>query len=355
MREYRAENVKLIGRTQEEGGILWLALSGSGLEFVFHGRKAQLVITGDGATSGEPVSYARYAVYVDGVRTVDDMLGEPERVVELFSSEESRDVTITFLKLSEAENSSIGIRSIQTDDDALIQPAPARELKLEFIGDSITCGYGVDDEVPEHSFSTATEDATRAWAWKAARMLDADYSLVSYSGHGIVSGYTDNGEREVTMLVPPVYRQFAKTYGSSKGYYSEERPWDFTRFVPDIVVINLGTNDDSYTGDDPERAQEYIGGYVSFLKVVRECNPGAHIVCALGAMGDRLYPAMEEAVRRFRETTGEEHISTCHLTPQDGSTGYVADFHPTERTHERAARELVEHMYRHVSCVFRMS
>ena len=55
------------------------------------------------------------------------------------------------------------------------------ERAIEFIGDSITCGYGVDDEVAEHHFATGTEDTTRAYALRTARKLGVDYSLVSLS------------------------------------------------------------------------------------------------------------------------------------------------------------------------------
>ena len=97
-------------------------------------------------------------------------------------------------------------------------PLPEKELKLEFIGESITCGYGIDDEDENHHFQTATEDATRAYAYKTAMALDADYSLVSYSGHGIISGYTENGQRLETHKVPDVYEKLGKTYGSANGY-----------------------------------------------------------------------------------------------------------------------------------------
>ena len=56
-------------------------------------------------------------------------------------------------------------------------------------------------------------------------------------------------------------------------------------------------------------------------------------------MGDKLYPAVEEAVRNYIDETGDENLSALHLTPQDGSTGYAANWHPTEATHEITANE----------------
>lgn len=41
------------------------------------------------------------------------------------------------------------------------------------------------------------------------------------------------------------------------------------------MVINLGTNDASYTKGDKEKVLEYADAYAEFLKVVREKNPNA--------------------------------------------------------------------------------
>lgn len=202
----------------------------------------------------------------------------------------------------------------------------------------------MDDEVKEHHFSTATEDATKTYAYKAAEALDADYSIVAYSGHGIISGYSGDGNRNSTQLVPDVYELLGKNYGSADAVVDLTKKWDFSEFVPDHIVINLGTNDESYTGSDESRRAEYIRTYVEFLKMIRKDNQRAHITASLGIMGDGLYPCVEEAVRQYSEETGDTNISTLHFKPQDGSTGYAADWHPTEKTQENASKELIEHL-----------
>ena len=165
--------VKIIGRSLRENGCLWFAHSGSGVEFMMHGTFARALIKGDrvayqGYTPLTPFNrpqqdaYARYAVYVNGERTLDGLLDEPEKEILLFSSEEARDVTIRLVKLSESDESAFGISFIEVEADEEIRCTPDKALKIEFIGDSVTCGYGVDDEVTDHPFRTATEDATKA-------------------------------------------------------------------------------------------------------------------------------------------------------------------------------------------------
>lgn len=342
-----SENVKLIGRTAEDNGILWLALSASGIEFTFTGTKATVTIVGDNMISAGKDKQARFAAYVDGEKVLDTQVDTAEKTYDIFSSDAEKETTVKILKLSEAAESIFGISAINVTGTE-IQPTAEKDLKIEFIGDSITCGYGVDDEVKENHFSTSTEDATKAYAYKTAVALDADYSLVSYSGHGIISGYSSDDKKVTSQLVPSVYEKFAKSYGSgANGFAPSLEDWDFSKFVPDYIVINLGTNDDSYTKNKEDRVAEYVEKYVKFLKTVRENNPDAYIICALGVMGDRLYKnGVEKAVEQYTAETGDTKVSAFHLKPQDGSTGYAADWHPTEATHEIAAADLTAEIQR---------
>ncbi|WP_059041925.1 hypothetical protein [Paenibacillus rubinfantis] len=76
--------------------------------------------------------------------------------------------------------------------------------------------------------------------------------MVSLSGYGIISGYTENGEKLLTHLVPDYYEKVGKSEGKFDGtLVPQSLNWDFNKFVPDLIVVNLGTNDDSYTRTAP--------------------------------------------------------------------------------------------------------
>lgn len=346
VRTYEAEEqyVKMLGRTHNENGILWLAHSASGVEFTVKGTQCSVKIVGDSMISAED-NQARFAAYVDGERVVDEMITQSEVTYDVFSYDEEKEVTVRLMKISEAANSILGIDEITVTSEEDIAPTEEKELKIEFIGDSITCGYGVDDEDRNHHFSTKTEDATKAYAYKTAELLDADYSLVSYSGHGIVSGYTTQGKKVAAQQLPNKYECLAISSGTGyNGFNAAGVDWDFSRFVPDIIVINLGTNDNSYTGKDEELIKEYSDGYVKFLEKVRKNNADAHIICAFGVMGADLYDAICTAAENYTAETGDTNISTLRLSTQDGSTGYAADWHPTAATHDIAASELADYI-----------
>lgn len=324
---------------------LFLSLSGSGIEFEYTGRGFTLKLLGGSAAllPNNDGNYARVAIYQDGVRIIDTQLSAKETVFRLGESKEAKTSIFRILKLSECAMSLMGIAPLEVAEGDAVKPTPSLKHRLEFIGDSITCGYGVDDEDPLHPFKTATEDVTRAYAYKTASALQADYSMFSTSGYGIISGYTaDPAVKMPTQRIPVFYEYMGFSYDLMDGIPAPmELAWDFQEYQPDAIVLNLGTNDDSYCQEEEARQQEYADAYAEFLKVIRKHNPNAMIFCVLGLMGDRLYPWVCKAVRKYSSQTGDSSITTVHLPEQDASVGYVSDYHPLESAHEKAANVLI--------------
>lgn len=339
-----SENVKALGRTMlTDDNMLWLAFSGSGAEFTFNGTKAEVVIAGDDNAEkpDNEDNLARIAIYVNGERVVDDMIDHAEETYTVFESETPAECDVKIVKLSETANSTCAVKSITVDAEEGIKPAEKKARFIEFVGDSITCGYGVDDEVKEHHFSTTTEDVTKTYAYKTAEKLDADYSMVSISGYGIISGYSDGKKKVAEQQLPKYYDKLGNSYGTFGGKRVSGQTWDFKGYTPDAIVVNLGTNDASYTKNKEDRVQDYIDSYVEFLRKLRTNNPDAQIFCTLGIMGQDLYPAVEQAVQNYTEETGDTKVTAMAFDIQSQSDGYAADWHPTEATHEKASEKLV--------------
>ena len=343
------QNVKLTGRgIYDEDNNFWCALSGSGFECHFKGKALTIKLVGDHASEipDNDANWVRYAVYVNGIRTVEGLLDSVIKTVPVICGTElSKEVEadIKFIKLSECAMSTLGICPIECD--GVITPAPAKPLKLEFIGDSITCGYGVDEYDPERHFKTATEDFTKAYAYKTAKLLNADLRAFSISGWGIISGYTDNDEPRPEQKLPPYYTKTGFSYGKyddRDGLAPQDIDHDFGKYVPDMVVINLGTNDSSYCKTNEERLALYTEKYADFLDIVHKCNPSAKLLCCLGIMGTGNCEAMEKAVEIFRKRSGFEQIYTMRFAEQDAKLGYGADWHPSPATHDKAAEALAE-------------
>ncbi|MCQ2417932.1 MAG: GDSL-type esterase/lipase family protein [Oscillospiraceae bacterium] len=327
-------NTKQIGRTVKTDDITWLVQSGAAVECTVTGTAASITIYGDGAVYSEEKYRPRYGVYVDGELIQDVVMGEEEQTVSLFSGDTSRRAVVRIMHLSEANNGCIGVKDMTVTSSSTdpVKATPKKDLTIEFIGDSITCAYGVEANSQYESFSTATENFTLSYAYLTAQLLNADYSAVSYSGHGVLSGYTNDGTLNTDSLVPPFYEMI----GKQKEYQKE---WDFESHPADVVVVNLGTNDNSYTSLEPEtRSVEFQKAYADFLKQIRACNPDAQIICTLGIMGcTELYPYIEAAV----ESVGDSGI-TCYESPVQSFDVLGADWHPSPGTQEKNAYLLAD-------------
>lgn len=335
-------NVKTLGRTYYDSSKLWLAFSGAGAAFEFTGTKCTVVIEGDSAANTiSEDNYARIAIEVNGERVIDDMIDESLKTYTVFESDKEETVQVSIIKLSESAMSLFGISSINIEGSS-VKPMETSERKIEFIGDSITCGYGVDDPVAQNHFSTKTEDVTKAYAYMTAKALGADYSMVSFSGYGVISGFSNDGNK-TDQIVSNYYDSLGFSYTTfAGGQKAEAVAWDHESFQPDIVVINLGTNDDSYCQNDKGRQLDYQTQYTELIKKVRAANPDAHILCTLGIMGDRLFDSIEAAVEEYKAQTGDTRVSTMKFDVQNPADGYSADWHPSVATHQKAAQKLTD-------------
>ncbi len=335
-------NVKLLGRALVRDDILRLTLSGTGCEFTFTGCKLALTVgvDSDCFNDGRRCNMPRIAILCDGRIIVKKLIEQRSERFDIVSSETPVTKTIRIVKLSECAFSHAEVSPAETDDGAVIAPTADKPLKIEFIGDSITCGYGVDDSNLQSEFSCEAENAMKSYAYIAADLLGADYSLFSYSGYGIISGYSGDGVRNTRELLPPYYESCGFSYSSVNGTKLQDIPWDFSAFVPDIIVLNLGTNDNSFCAFHNEAYREFEDSYLAFLKVVRRCNPNAHIICSLGIMLTEPLPYIENAVKRL----GDSNVSVFRYTMQNGLLGFGSNWHPSEDTQRRAGEELAEYI-----------
>lgn len=348
------EKVKVTGRTLFVEGTRYLGFSGSSIAFTFVGRKAAASIWSDADAWGNELRGC-IAVYInDGDEPVKRIcLNQAEGIYTLYESDKEEQVTISIMKYSEAAFGKCGIRYIEIDTDKLCPPPAAKERKMEIIGDSITCGYGVEAESELQPFHTETENPAKSYSLLTAKALGAEANLVSWSGNGIVSGYVEETAAAPSdkWLMPEVYRYTDISgshtlFGDDESKAEQWEKWDFSRFVPDAVLINLGTNDCSWCKDIQERRNDYRDKYVKFLGYIRQNNPKAQIFCMLGTMDQRLLKELEEAVKTFSERTQDEKVHFLSLPPQNPEDGYGSDWHPSALTQRKTAELVISEVKR---------
>ena len=337
-------NFKILGRTKTVDNILYIDYSCSGIEFEFTGSRLDVTLCSN-CDDYEEVLKAYVAVFINDSEIPHKrfVLNDKEKTYTLFQSKAIETVKVKFLKMSEAAFAKVGIKDIIIYDFKELKKIENKKRKIEFIGDSITCGYGNEGKLDVDEFNTAQENPWLAYASKTARKLNADYNLVSWSGIGIISSYTEGDVPNDELLMPKLYKytdmDLDKTSDISESNYDI---WDNSVFIPDLIVINLGTNDFSYTKDINERIEYFKNGYFNFLKQVRQSNPSSTILCILGVMGDDLYPSIEKCVSYFSNEFHDNNIFSMHLTPQDEADGIGTDSHPSIITHDKLSVKLSE-------------
>lgn len=301
------EYVKVLGRTIMLEDCRLLCTSGSGVEFDYTGSKLKVTFLGDSSTDREDDTLhwrdmARVLVIVDGHIMLDTAIKNKKESYIVYGEDPSTPMekhSVRIIKLSEPRMSTVGLGEIEIEAEGNPVPAANRRKLVEFIGDSITCGYGVDTEHELCPFSTCTENASHAYAYLAAQELDVDYSLISYSGHGFVSGWTpDPNVPKTEELIQPYYGITAYSYNNFRDIQPQKYEWKYER-EPDIIVINIGTNDYSYTLLDEKKMAEYENAYIDFLTTVRKMHPNAHIICSLGVMGMIYFQLLKKLLRNL--------------------------------------------------------
>jgi hypothetical protein len=166
--------------------------------------------------------------------------------------------------------------------DAKLLPASApKKRKIEFYGNSITCGYANEDNTGQDRWFGYFQNNYETYGAITARHFDAQYYNNSKSGIGILISW-------FPFVMPDVYDRIDPNDSTSK--------WDFTKYTPDIVVINLFQNDSwlvnmpnhesfkHFFGTQKPDEATIIAAYKKFVATIRSKYPDASIICCLGSM-----------------------------------------------------------------------
>lgn len=278
------------------------------------------------------------------VRTLLD--GVPGRVLELEPGTESVELCSGLpqaeheLRVQLRTEPLVGglvVSGFDTDGHFLAPPSP-RGPRIEFVGDSITCGYGNLALDETHPFDPATEDFFRSYAGLVATGLDADFHCVAWSGLGACRNF--NLEPEPTLL---------ERYGEADP--STGRRWDLDRWVPEVVVVNLGSND-HYRYPLP-LAESFQGALERFVRMQLGRDGALKVVLVDGPLLKNGFPCDEageglptlDLVRGSLDAVAgrfpSDRVFRFSLTPAHPSRGYGADWHPSLAQHALNADELL--------------
>ncbi len=241
---------------------------------------------------------------------------------------------LELVKATEGYEGNIEIADLVLPENGKLLPlVSAKSRKIEFIGDSITCGYGIEANDPNLHWEPATENFCYTYAWHTAHALEADYLVVARSGIGMLRNYNGpaNGNKE---NLPYLYN---RTF-----FHDTDKPWDFSHFQPNVVCINLGTNDFSTSGVNTTAFEE---AYLEFVQRLLQQYKEAKIVCLLGPMlnTDSVKEILQRIVESANAPLPNARVFHFEMTPQ-GSLGHGADWHPSKAQAKLNAEELTAYL-----------
>ncbi len=284
-------------------------------------------------------------VYIDGVR-VDDInynydtnkregntfyLDAGTHRIKVASELEEGLHTIRVLKQNMDGNTAV---------DALVINGELREkpadnsLLIEFVGDSITCGYAdlginkTDDVV-----GAETTEGTSTYAYLTAQALGADHSMVAVSGIGIYKGFLD-------FNMTGIY-----------SYLCYRRNQSAEDFLPtrqaDVVVVNLGTNDESRIGSNVAEFKAHVEDLIARIRNAHgEDTP--IVFCYNSMKRGKIAPDYIQAVidakggadAKLYSLVMTTDIST--ISPDTHTHNGAPGNHPNAEQHQKQAETLTE-------------
>lgn len=331
--------VRVLGRclTGNEG--LYLSWTCSGVDFSFTGTEVHAHL-GVPESHGNPVLMG---VFVDGEEECTSylLLENTDEDVILAEDLEDGEHTIRLLKLSEARFGSVVLQSLWTDGGDIV-PTEAKERLIEFVGDSITCGFGTLASEPDSPFLISEEDGSLTYAYLLSQYFDADFRFVSTSGIGVCRNNT--GDETITMPVVYPYVQYHLQKATDTPVSAEQLWADTDHAEADLVVLHLGTNDEaSIPATEAGGRERFQQNYTDFLKQVRLLNPQAMILVTYGTMKLEMAPYIDQAVADYVQQTGDDAIAsyTYDFLAKNEIGGMTAS-HPSAFSHQMMADALYE-------------
>ena len=330
------DKIHLVGRCGYDRLALYLGFTDSGFEIKLNCEGDVSVRLSSGTSS------AKVGIVIDGnydAMQVQDATTAAKSIT--LAEGLSRGVhTIRFIKLTEFGITKFTIKELTYNGYLLQADDYADSLKLEYYGDSLTCGYGnLCTNGTSGAGGWKYQDGMQTYAAFAARTLNAEFSVCSGSGYGIYTGYPydpenpDNPRLNTTQTVDDIM---------NIGFWDKNNTavdWDFS-FDADVVVINLGTNDQSFARIAKRELpdDEVYAEAKELIDTIRSHNPDCCIIW-LGGVAGNYESEYFHGATVLSKLADETDNMIFYNSMKPSSAG--GDGHPTVAQHKVLAEQLV--------------
>lgn len=228
-------------------------------------------------------------------------------------------------KVTEGEYGRSTIFSFTAGCKGSFKAVPRKSRLIEVIGDSYTCGYGSEGTEDSH-FELKTENCDKAYACALARYFDADYVIVAHSGMGVARNYAGKTMRTMSQRYPLLFDDH------------DSVAYDFKQYRPNLVIINLGTNDFSRNG----APADYVSKYVKLIKTVKSHYGNDLPVLCVTPHSANIF--LLAALKELGENVaGMKNVRVTEPMPGVVVKGHDigSDWHPNWKGHQKIASTLI--------------
>lgn len=181
---------------------------------------------------------------------------------------------VELYKRSEAQNGTTQFLGYDFGAGRLLAPPARKTRRLEIVGDSAASGYGVEGvglgpDCPGPDHASRYQSFRKSMGARLGEIFDAEVAGTVHSGKGIAKNIWTQDKETMPLLFPRVIPS------------DPTSTWDFSAFVPDVVVTMLGGNDFEIgqpADEGPATMTEFTAAYAAFVASLRERYPDAHLL-----------------------------------------------------------------------------
>lgn len=292
-----SDQIHYMGRITHTDSLSSFYWSGTSAEINFEGTSVKALMQDENGAN-------YYNVIIDKDSVVILRMTNQKKLYTLADNLNPGKHTIQLFKRTEYPLGKTNFYGFELNSGAkLLPPNPISSRKIEFYGNSITCGYGVEDFSGKDRPDSIYTNNYLSYAALTARHYNAEYQCISKSGIGIMVSW-------FPYIMDDIYDNTIPLDSTSK--------WNFSNYTPNIVVVHLLQNDSwlvnkpdhdsfkKYFGTKKPNEEFIIEAYKKFILKLRNKYPLTQIICTMGGMdatreGSPWPGYVQEAVKRMND------------------------------------------------------
>lgn len=341
--------VTYVGRTLVQGNDVSFDWTATYFRIAFTGKSLTMTASDTKIGNLTPEEAAKkrnyYNVWIDA-----PMSATPHRVIEVSGTDTVIELIdpaylkkskikvhqVVVQKRTEGEQGKTTIHAFATDAKGhFVQAEPLKPRQLEFIGDSYTCGYGIDAKSRKERFTPETENATRSYAGIVARYFDADYVAIAHSGMGIARNYNSKFQG---WWMPDRYLQ---TFDEDS---TQNTRWDATQsdFHPAMTIVYLGAND--FSTSLAPKYENFRKHYYRLFDYIKANYGNDHpILCVATKTHEYLFNYVRDLVNNCG-MSNVHYLGYCPAQHLHTDEDLGADVHPNYNGQQKKAYSIIPYI-----------